>query len=394
MSPGFEGLPGMEATVLAEQALLGALLLRPRHLVVTVNWLEARHFYLPHHAALYSTMRKLAADGHPALADRHSSDQGLDWLKRATALATQQAPGLTPSHAHTLVNICPQPDHAAAYGRMVLAGHTRRSIAEHAQRLADTTRSTRGSRLQAATVSAQADTLASALDELAEHWHAHPGATNRGGSPPPLRKLPPNAQRHADEQAFLSAVTTRPHELRDIRAYLTPEDFASPLHQQLYRCLSALHHRGEPIDPVTVVWEAQHRGVLADATPETVLTTCARSGNDPAYWAAQLLDHALISTAATSAQHIEHAAADSTITPHRLITISRRALGDITAIRLRRHQAHHGPPTPPARPSRPSARHSSTHPTPGASRHHTPSGPSPSSPHLPAPVSAPTAHIR
>ncbi|MEU2868704.1 DnaB-like helicase N-terminal domain-containing protein [Streptomyces olivoreticuli] len=350
--------------MLAEQALLGALLLRPRHLVATVSWLEAEHFYLPHHAALYSAMRRLADGGHPAAGDKHSSDQGLDWLRRTTALATQQAPGLTPSHAHTLVNICPQPDHAAAYGRMVLASHTRRSIAEHAQRLADTTRSTRDPALQAEAVNAQADALVSALDELAQYWHAHPGATNRGGSPPPLRKLPPNNQRHADEQAFLSAVTTRPHELRDIRAYLTPEDFADPLHRQLYRCLTALHHRGDPIDPVTVVWEAQHRGILAHTTHETVLTTCAHSGNDPAYWATRLLDHALLSAAAASAEQIGHATTDAAKTPQQLIAVCRRALREFMAVRLRRHHAHHGPPAPGVRSSRLPARHSSTHPQP------------------------------
>ncbi|MFF4529479.1 DnaB-like helicase N-terminal domain-containing protein [Streptomyces sp. NPDC001407] len=379
MSAGLKGLPGMEATVLAEQALLGALLLRPRHLGSTVNWLEAGHFYLPHHAALHTAMRQLANDGHPALADKCSSDQGLDWLKRTTALATEQAPGLTPSHAHTLVNFCPQPDHAAAYGRMVLAGHTRRTIAEHAQRLADTTRSAKDPELQAEAVNAQADALTSALDDLSRHWRAHPGATPRGGSPPSLRELPPNDQRHADEQAFLSAVTTRPHELRDIRGYLTPEDFADPLHQQLYRCLTALHHRGEPIDPITVVWEAQHRGVLAGTTPETILTTCARSGNDPAYWATRLLDHALLSAAVVSAGHIGHAVEDPAMTPQQLIADCRRALRDLTAVRLRRH---HGPPAPPARSSRLPTQRSATRPPPRIAPV-SPSGPGFSAPRAP-----------
>ncbi|MEU1819903.1 DnaB-like helicase N-terminal domain-containing protein [Streptomyces roseifaciens] len=364
MSPQLEGLPGMEAMVLAEQALLGALLLRPRHLTSTVNWLETEHFYLPHHAALHAAMRQLADDGHPALADECSSDQGLDWLNRTTALATEQTPGLTPSHAHTLVNFCPQPDHAAAYGRMVLAGHTRRIIAEHAQRLADSTRSAKDPTLQAEAVSAQANALTTALDDLSQRWRAHSGATPRGGSPPPLRELPPNDQRHADEQAFLSAVTTRPNELGDIRSYLSPEDFADPLHQQLYRCLTALHHRGEPIDPITVLWEAQHRGVLASTTPETVLTTCARSGNDPDYWATRILDHALLSTTAASAELIKLAVDDPTMTPQQLITVCRRALRDLTAVRLRRHHAHHGPPAPPVRSSRPPTQRSVTRPPP------------------------------
>ncbi|WP_422399136.1 DnaB-like helicase N-terminal domain-containing protein [Streptomyces netropsis] len=386
MSTGLDGLPGMEAAVLAEQALLGALLLRPRHLGSTVDWLETGHFYLPHHAALYAAMRQLADQGHPALASECSSDQGLDWLKRATAIATEAAPGLAPWHAHTLVNICPQPDHAATYGRMVLAGHTRRTIAEHAQRLASTVRSTKDLARQAEAVAAQADALAGLLNELACHWRAHPGATPSRVSPP-FHELSPDDQRHADEQAFLSAATTRPDSLKDIRLYLTPEDFARPLHRELYRCLTALHHRSEPIDPVTVVWEAQHRGVLASITPETVLAICARSGNDPAYWATRLLDHALLSAAATTAEDVKRAAADPTIAPHRLIAVSRRALGDLTAVRLRRHQAHHGPPSPPEHRARPPARHPARQLPPGTS-HGNPSGPGPSTPGIPVSHSA------
>ncbi|MFF4735796.1 DnaB-like helicase N-terminal domain-containing protein [Streptomyces sp. NPDC001262] len=393
MSPDLEGLPGMEATVLAEQALLGALLLRPRHLPAIADWLEAGHFYLPHHAALYVAMRRLADDGHAVLTDGYSSDQGLDWLTRTTAVAMREAPGLTPSHAHTLVSICPQPDNAAAYARMVLAGHSRRTIAEHAKRLAHAARPTKDPALQGEAVSAQADALADVLAVLSRHWRTHPGTGPRGSPSPPPSGSAPSDQQHADEQAFLSAATTRPVELKDIRSYLTAEDFADPLHQQLYRCLTALHHRGEPIDPVTVVWEAQHRGILAHTSPETVLTTCAHSGNDPAYWATRILDHSLISAATTTAQHIELAAADPATTPHRLIAVSRHALGNLTTVRLRWHHAHHhGPPTPP-RPARPPARGSATQPPPRTTRGIRP-GSNSSTPPVPASGSALATHSR
>lgn len=144
-------------------------------------------------------------------------------------------------------------------------------------------------------------------------------------------------------------MTTRPGDLKEIRTYLTAEDFTHPLHGQLFRCLTALHHRGDPIDPITVVWEAQHRGLLTrgEATPEDILTTCVWSGNDPAYWATRVLRHALLTTAATTADRIDRLAADPTLTPHQLITASRRSLGDLTSARLRWHHAHHSPPPPP-----------------------------------------------
>lgn len=180
MSTELEGLPGREATVLAEQALLGALLLRPRNLASVADWLGAEHFYLPPHTALYAAMRHLADNGHPVLADGHpTSEQGLDWLTQATTLGAEQAPGLTPSYVHTLVNVCPQPEHTAAYGRMVLAGHARRSVAEHAARLAHTARDTQDADSRVELTCARADALASVLEKLARHWRPHPGSLPR-----------------------------------------------------------------------------------------------------------------------------------------------------------------------------------------------------------------------
>ncbi|WP_374230767.1 DnaB-like helicase N-terminal domain-containing protein [Streptomyces sp. UNOC14_S4] len=127
------------------------------------------------------------------------------------------------------------------------------------------------------------------------------------------------------------------HALTEVRAYLTAEDFADPVHQQLFRALAALDHRGDAIDPVTVVWEAQQRGVFVrtTATPDYVLAICERSGADPAYWATCVIRHALLSAATDTASHIGRLAADTTLTPHQLITTSRRTLADLTAVRLR-----------------------------------------------------------
>ncbi|MFD0382403.1 DnaB-like helicase N-terminal domain-containing protein [Streptomyces stramineus] len=60
MSTGLQGLPGREVIVMAEQALLGALLIQPRTLTAVSEWLEPEHFYLPHHTALYSAMHHIA----------------------------------------------------------------------------------------------------------------------------------------------------------------------------------------------------------------------------------------------------------------------------------------------------------------------------------------------
>ncbi|MFD0382404.1 DnaB-like helicase N-terminal domain-containing protein [Streptomyces stramineus] len=144
-----------------------------------------------------------------------------------------------------------------------------------------------------------------------------------------------------DERVFLSAVTNRPAALTEVRTYLRAEDFADPVHQQIFRALAALDHRGDPIDPVVVVWEVQQRGVFAStpATPDDVLAICERSGADPAYWAARVIRHALLSTATDTAAHTGRLAADTTLTPHQLISASCRTLANLTAIRLRTRRA-------------------------------------------------------
>ncbi|WP_236647185.1 DnaB-like helicase N-terminal domain-containing protein [Streptomyces mobaraensis] len=49
-----------------------------------------------------------------------------------------------------------------------------------------------------------------------------------------------------------AAVTAHPDELTTTR-WLQADDFTLPLHHALFRGLTTLAHRGEPIDPVTVV---------------------------------------------------------------------------------------------------------------------------------------------
>ncbi|CAM5326568.1 DnaB-like helicase N-terminal domain-containing protein [Streptomyces abikoensis] len=350
MSATLEGLPGKDAIVLAEQALLGSLLLRPHTLSMVAPRLEAGHFYLPQHTALYAAMLDLAERGHAATAEaRPTSEQGLSWVTETTTCAAQQAPAVTPSYVHTLISICPEPDHAPTYGRMVLAGHARRTVTEHATRLAQTARNTRDGESHVEVVCARADDLTSTLDALARHWRPHPSTLPRAApsAPPGVRRQ--NEHRHDDEQAFLSAAITRPTALKEIRGFLHAEDFVTPLHAELFRCLAALHHRGEAIDPVTLVWEAQQRGLLSHTAPQSILSACASSGGDPVYWATRVLRHSLLDTASATGDRVGRLAADPTLTPHQLIAASRRALADFTATRMRWLRARHGSPAAPQR---------------------------------------------
>ncbi|MEV3857012.1 DnaB-like helicase N-terminal domain-containing protein [Streptomyces sp. NPDC050095] len=365
-----------QALAPAEQALLGALLQQP-HRLTEAGPLRPEHFYDPIHAALFHAVRAISATaparqatadeanaphepGRPAgswpASGRHDPrrEQALEQLNAIVSLAARQAAGTTVVYAHQLIDACPEPRHVAAYGRMVLAAHTRRTVRAHAERLSRTAGDTTlPNRLQATAHAAR--TLTQHLDQLAHLWRPHPAATPRTPPPPAPRSHNERerSERHGDERAFLAAVTTHPTALDVIRTYLNPDDIDYPLHQDLARCLIALRHRGDAIDPVTVLWEAEHRGLLTthQIAAQHVLDLCATSSEDPEHLARRLLDHAVLDQTVHTAHTIAAYSDNLTLSPHQLITGSRHALSQLAARHARRQHAQRS--TSPARPPEP-----------------------------------------
>ncbi|MFE0332805.1 DnaB-like helicase N-terminal domain-containing protein, partial [Streptomyces sp. NPDC058955] len=116
----------------AEQALLGALLLDPRHLG-DVTGICADSFSTAAHASLFAAINALP----PPEPDEHARNP--TWLNKVLASGREQARGLTASYLHTLIQVCPWPRHAAAYARMVEAEHARRRLRAAAEHLLQTT---------------------------------------------------------------------------------------------------------------------------------------------------------------------------------------------------------------------------------------------------------------
>lgn len=137
----------------------------------------------------------------------------------------------------------------------------------------------------------------------------------------------------------------------EVVGWLRPGDFADPAHGQLYRCLGALHHRGEPIDRITVLWEAQRRGLLADGTLTTEYLTdiCDGVGHGSAEWLGeQIMRSSVARTAAASARAIRALAENETLAPGRLINHALHALGPLDEVRARWQTANsHPAPAPP-----------------------------------------------
>jgi replicative DNA helicase len=333
----------------AEQAVLGAVLLDPDQLD-HLDWLEPAHFFRPAHAALFSALR---AQGRPVRTPE--GEVPLSWVSDAVAGASRHVHGLTAVYAHTLVAACPRPRHAPVYGRMVLEGAIHRTVTEHAVRLHQIARAdqTRGG---TDTTLHQADVLAAVLDDLARRWGTEP----RPDTTTP--QAPGQVQAEAaavldDERLLLAALVDRPDGMDEVLGWLRPEDFADPAHGHIYRCLGALHHRGEPVDRLTLLWEAQRRGLLADntLTADRITAICDGIGPGSTQWLGeQMARTAVLRAAATAARTIRDLAATDALPPGQLIN---QALGALHPLDDIRHRWTTGaqPPTPAPQPEAPIA---------------------------------------
>ncbi|MFC8350390.1 DnaB-like helicase N-terminal domain-containing protein [Streptomyces sp. NPDC057280] len=350
----------MTPLVQAEQAVLGAVFLDPGQLDQLSPWLRPDHFYRPIHAALYAAMLKLHADGHPATSAKSGDPIPLSWVTDTVREAGTRTRGLTASYAHSLISACPRPTHAPVYGRMVLEGAIHRSVTQHAIRLHQAARADAVRGGVEETVH-HAQVLSDVLADLSRRW----GTESRPVPPPEPITSPaqqPQAvdeQVLADEEFLLGCISARPQQLLDVVDWLRPGDFADIGHQQIYRALGALHHRSEPIDQLTVLWETQRRGALSDGTlnAERVLRIC-----DPLsfsgvaeHFGEQVVQASLVRTAAAVARQVRALADDEALAPGRLISYALHALGPLDDVRSRLHRTHEADPEPRRPTSRPGA---------------------------------------
>lgn len=313
----------------AEQALLGALLLEPGQLAGVPDLLP-EHFANPSHRALLAAMRTLT----PPDPDVHRASPV--WLTAVLKAAVSTAPGLDTPYLHTLINTCPSPEHASVYAQMIRAEDVRRTLREHAVRLEQLAEDSTLPE-PATVVLEQADTLGRFLYRAEPQWPRQPGPVPR--AVPAAIEAPAEEDLDA-ERLLLAAATTHPEDLADL-AWLHPEDFRLPLHQSLYRCLTAMARRGDPVDPITVLWQAQQHAVLNGTDPSQVLDFLHQAVGSAEHWAEHLYTRALLTTARTAAREITTLTHDPVHAPHHLIPAARRALAPLARIRTR----HRAPPT-------------------------------------------------
>ncbi|MFJ2175885.1 DnaB-like helicase N-terminal domain-containing protein [Streptomyces sp. NPDC087851] len=343
-----DDLPPPGPVYYAEQALLGALLLEPhRHRALT--GIDAGSFSYAAHGAVFTAISTLPAP------DPVQHAQNTVWLNQVLTAAREQTRGLTGPYLHTLISACPQPRHAAAYARMIEADHARRTLRGQAQHLAQTATNPALPH-PVPTVLAEADTLTAIVDGLAARFPPHPGAPPRAPAPPPHPHCDGHEEALDEERLLLATATTHPGEIERMR-WLTDSDFTHPLHAGLWTCLTGLARRGAPIDPVTVLWEAQQRGLTTEIVPADLIHGLSVPAGSAAYYGERVLERSVLATAHEVGCRIKAFTADPATTPYQLVLGSRRALADLSAVRTRWNHA-----TSPATPAAKSARRRSSAP--------------------------------
>ncbi|MBF9071796.1 DnaB-like helicase N-terminal domain-containing protein [Streptacidiphilus fuscans] len=349
-APAQQVVEGPDPVVLAEQALLGALLLDPHQTGQVHQWLAARHFYRDAHRALYQALVDQYRAGHPALGHQPSKQDALAWLTDATAEAQRAARGITPSYPHTLAAACPRSDHAAVYGRMVVEAALQRTVAEHATRMLESARAALHSGGETRTLLTHLDILTDVLDQLAR-LTGTPGTSQPCG-PAAADPLPSPADGVADqlgqdvlaeEELLVASLLQTPQVIGEMAVWLRPADFADTALGAVFAVLVGLHRRGDAIDPVTLLWEARRRGLLADqvVTAERILRLAPGPG-DPLFGGEIVARRALARTAAGAARQVR----DLTVTlpPNRLVPRALALLAPVQQARQRWQQAT-APPT-------------------------------------------------
>ncbi|WP_432012613.1 DnaB-like helicase N-terminal domain-containing protein [Streptomyces cucumeris] len=319
-----------------EQALLGALLLDP-HRLDDVSGIAADSFSTAAHAALYAAITTLPRP------DPAEHAKNTKWLDHVLTTARGQTRGLTASYLHTLIQVCPWPSHAPAYARMVEAEHARRRLQTAAEHLIHTAHDVSLPH-SVQTVLAEADALAAVVDDIAARFPPRAGVLPRTTAPSPPT-APDPAEAAEEEQILLATATAYPCDINSV-PWLLPDDLTLPLHAGLWQCLTALARRNEPIDPITVLWEAQQRGLLDDGSePGEVLRMLAEPAGSVEHWGERALQRSLLAIAEHTGRRIEAYADDPANTPFQLVVGARRALADIAAVRTRwQHATGTAPP--------------------------------------------------
>jgi hypothetical protein len=208
----------------AEQAVLGALLLRP-DVFQDISYLDPTQFVDPPRAALFDAIRAELAQ------DPNQSSTDLAFRLQAVATTIGRRPDF-----EALIDACPDPGGVAAYARMVVEADFERTMTSHADRL-----------WRDSEPESQQRAEAFVLDRLPLQVSADAEDAPIPGSW--------KGSRSNQEEHILADLIQHPDEFHQLPDSTKSDSFSADTRSKLYEALNDIHSRGEPVDKLTVAWE-------------------------------------------------------------------------------------------------------------------------------------------
>lgn len=274
----------MKASLLAESATLGSLLLDERPMAQVARWLRPGDFADPWHTELYTVLRERSV----ARQETGAEAVGLALLDR---LGHRRAELV---RVQDVLRSVPVPAAPIHYARMVLEGSLRREITCQGVLLRACALAAALQR-DARPVTVGTSMVRDTLGDGERRWQLA-----SGGSPlaevthpelaPALRNLdrylaadrlltahPPldTEDVGAHERTLVCSLIVRPGALPAVRRWLRPQAFQDEAWRAAYLAVLELHDRHAPIDPVTVAWEIQRAAAQHGPGPDPAQLTKA-----------------------------------------------------------------------------------------------------------------------
>jgi hypothetical protein len=314
-NPGI--LPGSRLAIRAEQALLGAVMSDPLRRAAVLDVVRPDDMYRPYHGQVLAAMQRLRARGvapapAPVRAElAHDPDLprlvALDGARLADLLEAAPRPSHAPAYAAMVIDHSLRQQVMVAGSRMAQAAHTgdldaalemtaqaRRDVQDCQARCealpaymrrelpraiggqANTAEEAAwqlwvaGAEIARARHQAQAGVTGDLVERL-ESIARHVAQAASAGKPADRGSMHAMGEPHPAAQAaeaagglLLRDLAAGPAQIPAVRGWLSPGHFARPAHGHLYALICDMHAVGQPVDPVTVTWEAAHHGIAID----------------------------------------------------------------------------------------------------------------------------------
>jgi replicative DNA helicase len=273
----------LNATDLAERALIGALLTDPGRVRDVRDWLRPSDVNHPQARVIYQTLTDLHRQGRTV---------GIRELPVVIAARDGDHPPITALDLHRYVQATPAASQQLGvqnmssnhvfYARRVLEAAARHIVAVAGSRIQEAVEHAQTSpHLGPGAIAAALAQTQERLQVLGQRLRHSRGASGAlitaalGGTPAPARSLGPQEGDPAGialdlpttplttrvvieaEREVLTGCLTNPVLREQLLGWLTPGDFSRPEHAATWAAVGALTKAGTPLDYVTLAWECQ-----------------------------------------------------------------------------------------------------------------------------------------